>query len=298
MIDAPEWLAEGLAERAAEQNAEADLNFADAVTLTRSMIAWKRAWSLVELITSSGSSHKEFLKRWTWYSQSWLLVKFLIEKRKEPWSRFMKRLSDGPGDRPRANKILLEEMGETAEDLEASWFEWIGTLKAAPWRRIDGDWRLAKDGVEGVAFPRMSAYLMSDATLRKRKYTVKAEAQVASLGSGQVDLVLIPADEDHGVARIIKSTLSRAGVATVLQRSKGVWKREAWQNADPALVAPDRWVRLEMEVDGDTIRLRADGKLRVEHTFKGDAFPLDDVRWGVGNYDSWTKFRAIEVLNN
>jgi hypothetical protein len=141
----------------------------------------------------------------------------------------------------------------------------------------------------------MSAYLMSDTTLRKRKYTIAAEAQVGSLGSGQVDLVLAPAEEDHGVARIIKTTLSRNGVAAVLQRSRGVWKREAWQNTDPALVAPDRWVRLEMDVDGDTIRLRADGKLRVEHTFKGDAFPLDDVRWGVGNYDSWTSFRAMEV---
>ena len=301
--EAPDWLQEGVSERAAELAERtrdsdpviASVKFADAVTLVRSMIEQKRAVPLADLLKDGGNSHKDYLVRWTWYAEAWLLVKYLMERRGEAWTKFVRRLTEDPPAKRKSKEVLFDVTGETSDALEQAWWAWIATLRPAPWRRIEGDWTLTKDGVEGAAFPELSAYLLSDTTLRRRRYKIRAEAQISPVGTGQADLVLAPAGEDHGVSNLVKAIVSRTGVAAILIRSKGEWKQAASKDVDGRTLAPDRWIRLELEIDGSTIKFRVGGGLLVEHEVKEAGVELEHVRWGVGNYDSWTKFRSIEA---
>ena len=311
MGNAPAWLGEGLCERAAEEAdrvaggdpLEATVKFGDAVARVHSMIEQKRFISLDTVLMEDLSADKSALVRSLWYSESWLLVKFLAERKPADWKNFQARFRQ-EGEAPASEmpaavkKQLLETLSIKVDDLEKEWLAWIGGLKPAPWWRVAGDWRLTKDGVEGAAFPEQSAYLMSSGTLKAKRYRIRAEAQVMNGGTGQVDLVIMPSGEDHDAANLVKLTVSRTRAASVLTRRKGEWTNVSKRDVDEKLVSADRWIRLELEVDGRKVRLSVNGDTVVEHTFTDAVDELHDVRWGVGNYNSWTKFRAIEAKKN
>jgi hypothetical protein len=309
--NAPAWLGEGMCERVAEESDRATLgdavkgtvNFGDKVTRVRAMQERKRFIPLDTLLMDDQSSHKDGLVRSLWYAESWLLVKYLEEKRPDAWKKFRTRFRiEGE---PAAEEIpanvrtqLMESVGGTVDQLEKDWLAWIATLKPAPWWRISGDWRITKDGVEGIAFADMSAYLMSSETIQRKRYRFRVEAQLEKMGFGQVDLVVMPSIEDHDARNLMKVTVLRSGEASVLVRRKGEWTNVANSRVDPTFDDPKAWVRLELEVNGRTVTCRANGNVLVAHTFKDEVEELHDVRWGVGNYDSWTRFRAMEVLKD
>jgi hypothetical protein len=309
--NAPAWLAEGLSERAAEEADRATggdpvkttINFGEAVTRAQAMIERKKFIPLQSLLMEDSSSHKDGMVRDLWYAEAWLFVKFLAEKRPEDWRKFQARFrQEGEAPAPQlaeaVKKQLLESLGVTVGDLEKEWRTWIAALKPAPWWRIAGDWRLTRDGVEGAAVPDRSAYLMSTETLKSKRYRVRAEAQVMNEGTGQVDLVILPSKEDHAAANLVKVTVSRTRAASVLVRRKGEWTNVSKRDVDASLVDADKWIRLELAVDGRTVKLRVNGDIVVEHTFDDDVDELHDIRWGLGNYNSWTKFRAMEIRKN
>ena len=302
---APDWLCEGLCERAAEEadrTAGGDpmkttINFGESVTRVQAAIGQKKFIPLESLLMNP----REGIE--LWYPSAWLLVKYLAETHPKEWRTFRDRFrQEGEAPAPEVpaavKKQLLESLGTTVEKLEKEWLAWISALKPAPWWRIAGDWSLTKDGVEGAATPDRSAYLMSTATLKAKRYRVRAEAQVMNSGKGQVDLVIMPSTENHDAANLVKVTVSRTRAASVLVRRKGEWTNVSKRDVDEKLVSADRWIRLELEVDGRTVRLSVDGKTVVDHTFEDEVDELHNVRWGVGNYDSWTKFRAIEAKSN
>jgi hypothetical protein len=305
--DAPAWLGEGLSERIAEAADRAVLgdavkgtvNFGDQVTRFRAMRERKRFIPLATLLRDDQSSDSDELSRNLWYSESWLLVKFLEEERSEAWKRFRTRFRERADSEAAAvQKLLLESLGVTVEQLEKDWLAWIATLKPAPWWRVAGDWRLTPDGVEGAAFPDKSAYLMSSEPVKSRRYRIHAEAQLEKAGFGQLDLVVMPSSEDHAARNLVKASVLRSGEASVLIRRNGNWTNVANNKIDPIFVDPKTWVRLELEVNGRAMVFRADGTVLVAHTFKDEVEELHDVRWGVGNYDSWTRFRALDVKSD
>ena len=309
--NAPSWLGEGLCERAAEEADRATLgdpvkttvNFGEAVTRVHAMIERKRFISLDSLLLEDRSSDKDGMVRELWYAEAWLFVKFLAERRTEDWGKFRERFrQEGEAPAPQlaeaVKKQLMETLGGTVADLEKKWLTWIASLKPAPWWRIAGDWRLTKDGVEGAAGPDQSAYLMSTGTLQSKRYRIRAETQVMNEGMGQVDVVIMPSREDHAAANLVKATVSRSRAASVLVRRKGEWTNVEKRDVDAGLVSADRWIRLELAVDGRKVQLSVNGDTVVDHTFEDAIDELHDVRWGVGNYNSWTKFRALEVLKD
>lgn len=305
----PAWLHEGMCERAAEQAdrrgetepAAVSINFAESVHVATAMMERKRFIPLAALLTSDSSDHKDGTVRTTWYSEAWLLVKYLAEKRPEVLKKILEgisKLTAAETTPVKVRDLLVEGAGEPLDKVEAAWIAWIESLKPAPWWRISGDWRMTADGVEGAAYWSQSAYLLSAEKIRAGSYRIVAEAKVESLGAGQVDLSLSPsAAMDLGDDRVV-ALVSRGGYANILVCRKGKWTFMATEILDPARLPADKWVRLELEVNDRTVRLKLDGFKAVEHTFADKLDELHDVRWGVGNYDSWTRFRAMEARKN
>jgi hypothetical protein len=307
------WLEEGLAERAVEEAAmvggndplASTIKFANAVNTVRDSKKRAALVPLGSLMEEDPASYENHIKKAAWYYESWLLVKFLKEQRHPKWSAFLRRC-ESPIEgaelyRPRAvKKALLECLGESVIALEKDWLAWIDGLKSAPWWRVVdfGDWTLHRDGVEGVAVPGNATYLISSDALKGQALRIRAEARVRTEGTGQVDLVLVPPAEDPEACNLVKACLTRKGFASILARRNGAWVNLVDRPFDAGLLKPDAWLRLELEVAGRTVRLRVDGKVAAEHDFSGTVDVLNDVRWGWGNYDSWTRFRGIEIREN
>lgn len=47
-------------------------------------------------------------------------------------------------------------------------------------------------------------------------------------------------------------------------------------------------------MDGPRVRLRLDGRECFDFEMTDPEVELHDVRWGVGCYDTWVRYRAIE----
>lgn len=298
----PPWLYEGLAERAAEicmgRGEASAFKFADPVNLARTLLDRSGWIPLDDLLTTDRSADADFLARWLWYAEAWLLVKFLCERHPEAWARFraaMASSQDTGAARTRA--LLLEATAMTAAALEAAWIQWLRGLKPAPWRLLDGDWRLREDGgIEGAAFEGLNALAVSADRVGAASYSVKARARIlGEAGPGQADLALVAAWDPRG-AHLWKGCVTRDGVCAILERKGAAWRRLAFEQT--AGIEPDArgWLDMELQVvNRRTLRLIVAGVPRVEHTFAEPEADLGDVHWGVGSHDSWVEFASLRL---
>lgn len=293
--NSPAWLHEGLAERAGElvMNRRT-LKFDSAVNFVR-MLLDRGTWiPLADLLSNDESANADFIIRWAFYSEAWLLVKFLSEERKEAWKAFLKELQNASDRSPATTRALLQKAtGKNLRELEE---EWKGSIRAQvlPWIILDGDWRLTEDGIDGAAYPDSCCYLLSTTVVNSDRYTVSAEVKFSEQDSTQVDLVFAAA-WDPRIRNLFKVSIVREGIAAVLTRRDGQWKRVAFEKVDPKKFPADRWLTFEVEVDRRTVRAKLDGEKLIEHTFPDETVEVKEVRWGLGNYDSFTHFRKMTL---
>lgn len=293
--DSPAWLHEGLAERAAELVMNRPtLKFDSAVNFVR----WLRErgnWiPLSDLLDGDESANPDFVVRWAYYAEAWLLAKYLEEERPQPWRTFLKDIENARDRSPSAaRRMLTRAIGRSVSELEADWDQWIRTRKIEPWLILDGDWRFTAEGIDGAAYPQSSSFLVSTTVVDSDRYTASAEVKFSGEDSRQIDLVFAAA-WDPRLRNLFKVSVVREGIAAVLVRKDGQWKRVAHEKIDPKKLPADRWLAFEVEVDGRTVRARLDGEKLIEHTFD-DAVELRQVRWGLGNYDSFTRFRRMAL---
>jgi hypothetical protein len=293
----PPWLYEGLAERAAEvcmRRGETDsFKFGDPANLARALLERSGWIPLGDLLATDRSSDADFLTRWAWYAECWLLVKYLCERQPEAWGRFRSAMAASKEtDAARARALLLEATGMGSDALEAAWIEWIRGLAPAPWRLLDGDWRLREGGgIEGAAFERLNALAVSTERVGAARYSVTARVRIHDgVGPGQADLALVAAWDLRGT-HLWKACVTREGVCAILERKGATWRRLALERAE---IKPDGegWLDLELEVDGGKLRLKVGGVARVEHAFTGPESDLADVHWAVGCHDSRVEFAS------
>lgn len=256
----------------------------------------RRGWiPLDDLLSTDRSSDADFLTRWAWYAEAWLLVKFLCEKLPEAWGRFRASMAASKETgAARARALLLESTAMTSNDLEAAWIDWIRSLKPAPWRLLDGDWRLREGGgIEGAAFERLNALAVSTDRIGAARYSIKARVRIrGGVGPGQADLALVAAWDARG-AHMWKASVTREGICAILERKGSAWRRLAFERSADIKPDADGWLDLELQVvDGRTLRLKVGGVARVEHTFAEPEADLADVYWGVGSHDSWVEFAS------
>src|SRR5688572_9498515 len=155
------WLEEGLAERAVEEAwmvgggdpLASTIKFANAVNTVRDLKRRAALIPLGSLMEEDPASYVNEVKKAAWYYESWLLVKFLKERRAPKWPAFLRRCESTfeGADFYRARAVkraLFECLGETVVALEKDWVAWIDGLKAAPWWRVVdfGDWAMHRDG--------------------------------------------------------------------------------------------------------------------------------------------------------
>lgn len=291
----PDWLNEGMAEYAAELCIGFDnIKYGNATAIVRAQLDAGSAIPLSSILQEGQSASPDFLVRRAWYAESWLLVKFLSETRAEAWAAFLRRLRDSSSRS--ANKtqaLLLDCVDLDLEGLEKAWTAWVRGRKHAKWMLLDGDWRLTDDGVEGAAFPESSSILTTSEAVSAERFVFSAEVRIEAEGSGQADLVFVPAKDLRGT-NLWKVCVTRTpGTAALLVKKGDQWKRVASKAYPRKNLAADRWVRLEVEVDGRDVDFRVDGATILEHTFDREV-ELHDIRWGVGGYDSWTRFRSLK----
>lgn len=292
---APIWLYEGMAEYAAEMclKRESSMKTSHAINLVLSSHDRNALIPLADLLSADKSSDPDFLTRWLWYAESKLLVKYLAEGRAKSWKEFLGAMKTR-GREDSVSDLLLKAVGGTRKTLENDWIAWLKGCKRAPWRILDGDWRLTKDGVEGAAYPKSSAMLVSAEPIRKARYALSAEVLMPREGAGQADLVFVSGKDLRGM-NLWKASVVREGVAALVIRREGKWQRIAFAAIDPKNLPADRWLKLEVRMDDGAVSLRLDGERILEHTIKEEGVELAHVYWGLGNYDSWTQFRSIKL---
>lgn len=297
LASCPEWLNEGMAERAAELCMPSEtIKFGDSIALIQAQLEARNAISLESLLGKGQSSSTDYLVRWTWYAESWCFVKYLAENHADAWKTFLRRmaaLTDRSPENTRAQ--LLDCVGLDLLSLQRKWGDWIRAQKHPKWVVAGGgDWRLTEDGVEGAAYPQWSAVLYRSEAVRSRKYAVSAEVRIEAEGAGQADLIFLPAG-DLRLHKFWKVCITRANSTASLMVKKGeTWKCAASLGYDAKKIPTDQWIRFELEVDERTIRFTVDGRKVLAFKLEDPEVELHHVHWGVGCYDSWTRFRALK----
>jgi hypothetical protein len=299
----PNWLSEGISDAWSERAlAAADAEIADKspwyssfVLDVRDALEDGRYISLDKLMTESLVGH-DFAYRQLRYAECFSFVRMIDSPdpanaaRRAKFRAFLKEVYGWPKGSDvakRANARFTEVFGSTIT-LERELVKAVMNDKLFPWHILSREIRAEPDGaLVSEAFPESTSLAFSAGPTVGPVVRVQVEAEVADLGSKQVNLAFAyRARNDYYMVAYGPGYVS-------LMHFNGKYETLKNEKVDASLFAPGKHL-LQADIDVSRLWAKLDGKLVLQFALPEGSFGKG--RWGLGTYDSRVTFRNAQAV--